>query len=337
MTEEPLRIGVLGAARISDNTLFPPAHDIGARLVSVAARDRARAESYAHEHDFERVADDYAALIADPEVEVVYNPLPNGLHAPWNLAAIEAGKHVLGEKPFTSNAAEARQLHEAAAGHPELVVFDGLHYRYHPAFQRVLEVVRSGEIGEVQHVRAVMNVPVTDTSDIRYSWPLSGGSLMDLGVYTIDAIRAVAAELGGEPQLVSATAGRLDGLHPNIDSWSEIGLQLPGGAMAVAEMNLMGPQHFVVTVMGSLGTVHQSNLSYVHQDDRVTIVKGGEHRVEELGRTSSFTYQMRALRDAIRYGKPFVTTTESALVNAQFIDDAYQLAGLPPRPTYPNS
>ncbi|MEF2978591.1 Gfo/Idh/MocA family protein [Subtercola sp. YIM 133946] len=337
MTDEPVRIGVLGAARISDMTLFPPAKDIGARLVAVAARDRDRADAYAREHDFERAVDDYAALIADPDVELVYNPLPNGLHTSWNLAALDAGKHVLSEKPITSNAAEARQLHEASLAHPELVVFDGLHYRYHPAFRRVLEVVRSGEIGEVQHVRAVMTVPVPNISDIRWSWPLAGGSLMDLGVYCIDAIRAVSAELGGEPTMVAARTGHLEGTHENIDAWSEVDFELPGGVTAVAEMNLLGPQHFVVTVTGSKGTVHQSNLSYVHTDDRVTIFTADGVRVEELGRTSSFTYQMRAVRDAVRKGTPFVTTTESAVANMQFIDDAYGMAGLPPRPTYPHS
>lgn len=333
MTKEPLRIGVLGAARINDMTLFPPAEDIGARIVAVAARDRDRAEAYAREHGIERVADDYAALIADPEVEAIYNPLPNSLHTVWNLAAIEAGKHVLGEKPFASNAEEGERMHAAAEAHPELVVFDGLHYRYHPVFQRLQEIVRSGEIGEVQHVRAVMTVPVPDLSDIRWSWPLAGGSMMDLGIYCIDVIHTLAADLGGLPTLTSATMGHLDGTHPEIDSWSELTYELPNGAPAVAEMNLIGPQHFVITVTGSRGTVHQANLSYVHTDDRILVFTGGDSRVEELGRTSSFIYQMRAFEDAVRNGTPYPTNTASALVDLRAVDAAYAMAGLPPRPS----
>ena len=333
--DEPLRIGVLGAARINDMTLFPAARDIGARVVAVAARDRDRAEVYARENGIERVVDDYAALVADPEVEAVYNPLPNGLHTPWNLAAIAAGKHVLGEKPFASNAAEAEQVHLAAQEHPELVVFDGLHYRYHPVFRRLQQIVQSGEIGDVQHIRAVMSVPVPDISDIRWSYPLAGGSLMDLGVYCIDVIHTLAADLGGAPRLATAKTGHLDGTHPEVDAWSELTYELPGGVAATAEMSLIGPQHFVITVVGSKGTVHQPNLSYVHTDDRIMVFTRDSTRVEELGRTSSFIYQMRAFADSVRNGAPYVTTTASALTDMRAIDAAYDLAGLSPRPSTP--
>lgn len=332
-TVEPLRIGVLGAARINDMTLFPPAEDIGARLVAVAARDRGRAHDYARAHGIERVVEDYQALIDDPEVEAIYNPLPNGLHTEWNLKAIAAGKHVLGEKPFASNAAEALQVHEAAKARPELVVFDGFHYRYHPIFLRLLELVQDGAIGQVQHVRAIMSVPVPNLSDIRWSWELAGGALMDLGCYTINVIRTISHALGGEPTLVSADAGHLEGTDERIDAWSVLRYELPGGVSGLSEVNLLGPQDFSITVVGSRGTIHQANLSYVHTDDRLMIFRDGESIVENLGRTSSFTYQLRAFRDAIREGRPFATTTEEAVANMRAIDDAYRLAGLAPRPS----
>lgn len=162
---EPLRIGGLGTARINDLTLFPLANDIGARIVTIAARDRARAEEYARDRGIERVVDDYDAVIADPEVEAIYNPLPNGLHTKWSLRAITAVNHVLSEKPFASNTAEAQLVHEAAQARPELVVFDGLHDRYHPVFLRLLELVRDGAVGDIQHVRAIMSAPVPDLND----------------------------------------------------------------------------------------------------------------------------------------------------------------------------
>src|SRR4051812_15910021 len=112
----PLRIGVLGAARISDVSLLGPARELGVRLVAVATRDRARSGAYAERHGIERVHDSYEQVIADPEVEAIYNPLPNSAHAPWNLAAIAAGKHVLTEKPAASNGVEAARGQEAAAG-----------------------------------------------------------------------------------------------------------------------------------------------------------------------------------------------------------------------------
>jgi predicted dehydrogenase len=111
---EPLRLGVLGASRIATLAIVDPAHTTGDRLVAVAARDRGRAEAFAASHGVERMLDSYADVVADPEVEVVYNPLTNGLHGPWNLAAIAAGKHVLTEKPSASNATEAREVRDAA-------------------------------------------------------------------------------------------------------------------------------------------------------------------------------------------------------------------------------
>ena len=329
---EPLRIGVLGAARISEDTLFPPARDIGARIVAVAARDRDRAGEYASAHGIERVHDSYESLIADPEIEAVYNPLPNGLHTPWNLAVIESGKHLLAEKPFASNAAEARQVHEAAAARPELVVFNGFHYSFHPAFQRFLEVVRSGEIGEIQRVRAVMTVDVPDLGDIRWSWPLAGGALMDVGCYVIDALGHVARELGGDAVLRTAKTGHLEGTDPRIDSWAEMTFDLPGGVPAAAEVSLAGPRVFTLTAVGSRGSVHQANLSYVHTDDRVVVTTAAGTREEHLGLTSSFTHQMRAFKDAIRSGAEYHTTTSAAVENLRVIDQAYEMAGLPPRP-----
>ena len=121
---EPLRIGIIGAARIAPDSIVTPAKLTGARLVGIASRDRGRAEAFAAAHGVERVLDSYADVIADPEVEAIYNPLANGLHAPWNLAAIAAGKHVLSEKPFASNAVEAAEVRDAGR-RAAVVVADG--------------------------------------------------------------------------------------------------------------------------------------------------------------------------------------------------------------------
>ena len=152
---EPLRIGVLGAARISELSIVGPAAATGTRLVAVAARDRGRAETFAKTHGIERVHDSYADVIADPEVEAIYNPLANSLHAPWNKAAILAGKHVLTEKPFASNAAEAAQVRDLARGR-SLVLFEGFHYLYHPLMQRLMSLLADGELGALQHVESTM-------------------------------------------------------------------------------------------------------------------------------------------------------------------------------------
>src|SRR5690348_8456713 len=110
---QPLRIGILGAARIAELAIVKPAHATGTRLVAIAARDPQRAAAFAAAHGVERVASSYTELLADPEVEAIYNPLPNALHGPWNLAAVNAGKHVLSEKPFAANADEATEVRDA--------------------------------------------------------------------------------------------------------------------------------------------------------------------------------------------------------------------------------
>ncbi len=170
---EPLRIGVLGAARIAELAIVKPAGVTGDRVVAVAARDRQRAEAFATRQGVERVVDYYDDVVSDPEVEVVYNPLANSLHGPWNLAAIAGGKHVLSEKPFASNADEAREVRDAAAT-TELTVLEGFHYLYHPVTRRLHELLDSGELGTLRHVEVVMDMPAPNDDDPRWSLQLAG-------------------------------------------------------------------------------------------------------------------------------------------------------------------
>jgi hypothetical protein len=130
---EPLRIGILGAARIAPLSIVEPAAATGHRLVAVAARDASRARAFAAEHGIERVQESYAAVIADHEVEVVYNPLPNSMHAKWNVRAAEAGKHVLSEKPAAMNVEDARRVRDAVAA-AGVVFMEAFHYPYHRSF-----------------------------------------------------------------------------------------------------------------------------------------------------------------------------------------------------------
>ena len=146
----------------------------------IAARDRGRAEAFATEHGVERVLDGYAEVVADPAVELVYNPLVNGLHTYWNLAAVRAGKHVLTEKPSASNAPEAREVRDAAAA-AGVVVMEGFHYLFHPVTKRLHEVLAAGELGELRAVEVDTIMPAPADDDPRWSYDLAGGALMDVG------------------------------------------------------------------------------------------------------------------------------------------------------------
>ena len=166
--------------------------------------------------------DIYAALLADPEIDAIYNPLPNGLHAEWTIAALEAGKHVLCEKPFTANATEAEAV-AAVAARTGLVVMEAFHYRYHPLAQRMREIVESGELGTIRRVEAALCFPLPKFSDIRYQYDLAGGATMDVGSYTVHLARLLGCE---EPEVRSAEAK----LHtPDVDRAMRAELTFPSG------------------------------------------------------------------------------------------------------------
>jgi predicted dehydrogenase len=329
---EPLRIGVLGAARISDVSLLGPAAELGVRLVAVATRDRGRSEAYAQEHGIERVHDSYADVIADPEVEAIYNPLPNSAHAPWNLAAIAAGKHVLTEKPAASNAAEARRVHDAASG-TGLTVLEGFHYRYHPQFDRLAELAAGDTIGELQRLDVTMLMPAPGADDLRWSWPLSGGAMMDLGCYCLHVIRSVSGLRGGEPTLLSATATERAG-RPQLDETFEVELRLADGTPAYAHVDMDAADNDMsITVTGSRGTARFADFIHPQDDDRLTVSVDGAEHDESLDRRSTYTYQLEAFVAAIREGRLFPTTPADTVATMELIDACYERAGLLPRGT----
>ncbi|HMC38089.1 MAG TPA: Gfo/Idh/MocA family oxidoreductase, partial [Acidimicrobiales bacterium] len=191
MTTTPIRIGCLGAAKIAPAALIKPARRVeGAVVAAVAARDRGRAEAFARKHGIAKVYGSYKELVEAPDVDAVYIPLPNGLHAEWTLAALAAGKHVLCEKPFTANAAESRKVADVAAT-SDRVVMEAFHWRYHPYAARMLEIIGSGALGRVQRVEAALVFPLPKWSDIRWQLDLAGGSLMDAGCYPVSIVRTL--------------------------------------------------------------------------------------------------------------------------------------------------
>ncbi len=331
---KPLRIGVLGAARIAELAIVDPAHTTGDRLVAVAARDRRRAEAFAAQHGVERVLDSYTDVITDPEVEVVYNPLANALHGPWNLAAISAGKHVLTEKPFASNAEEAHDVRDAGekAG---VTVLEGFHYLHHPVTRRLHQLLDSGEVGELRHVEVDMVIEAPADDDPRWSLALAGGALMDLGCYSLHAHRMLARWAAGPPRLVAARAGERVG-RPGVDEWLTAELEFPSGATGTARCNMAGDQRrMTCRIIGSHGEATAANFVEPHLDDRVIIKTAHGERVEQLGKRSSYTYQLEALSASLRHHVPLPIDISDAVDTMQLIDDCYRAAGLAPRPRTP--
>jgi predicted dehydrogenase len=328
---EPLRIGTLGAARITPPALVrPAAHRSDAVVVAVAARDRARAERFAARHGIPTVHDSYQALLDDPAVEAVYNPLPNGLHGRWTIAALEAGKHVLCEKPFTANAEEAEAV-AAVADRTGLVVMEAFHYRYHPLARRVREILDSGVIGPIKRVETRMVIPLPVPGDIRWNLALAGGSTMDMGCYAVHQLRMMA---GAEPTVLSATAKLLS---PGIDRWMQAEMAFPNDATGSIETGMLAGRVPVLAarVMGADGVLKVTNMTAPQFFHRLTIVTPQRTARERIRGEHTYWYQLGAFVAAVREGAPTLTPPEDSIANMRVIDAIYVAAGLEPRQPTP--
>ncbi|NIK61942.1 Gfo/Idh/MocA family protein [Kribbella shirazensis] len=329
---EPLRIGILGAARIAGRAIVEPAKLTNTRLVAVAARDTHRAEAFAAEHGVERVHASYQQLLDDPEIEAIYNPLANGLHGPWNLRALAAGKHVLTEKPSASNTAEAQQVRDAVRS-SGLVFMEAFHYAYHPVMRRLQELVAKGELGDLQHVEATMVMPPPADEDPRWSLPLAGGAVMDVGCYALHAQRMFGQYAGGAPKLVSARAGERKRL-PGVDEWLNADLEFPNGATGAVRTSMAAENvEFSLKVVGSRGEAFAPFYVLPQQDDRVIVTTKEDTWVEHLGTRTSYTYQLEAFTGAVRNGAPLLTDADDALATMRLIDECYVAAGMTARPS----
>ena len=328
MTTNDIRIGILGAARIAPAAVIRPARgQSGITVAAVAARNRERAVQFAGKHHVPRVADSYQALLDDAGIDAIYNPLPNGLHAEWTLKALEAGKHVLCEKPFTANAVEAGEVAVAAAERPGLVVMEAFHYRYHPLAMRAAEIVRSGELGTLRRVDAAFCFPLPRFSDIRYQLDLAGGATMDAGCYAVHLARLLGA---GEPTVTSAVA-RLQ--SEQVDRAMRATLAFPGGHVGRVTSSMWSSSllRMSARVWGDAGRMAVLNPLAPQVWHRLTVTVGESQRVEHFPRKATFNYQLAAFRAAIAEGTPTLTPPADSVANMRVIDDIYRAAGLRPR------
>ncbi|MFJ5264816.1 Gfo/Idh/MocA family protein [Streptomyces sp. NPDC088387] len=334
-----LRIGLLGAAAIAPSALIKPARQTPrVTVTAVAARDRSRAEKFARRHGVPVVHDGYDALLADPRVDAVYIPLPNGLHAEWTLKALEAGKHVLCEKPFTSNRAEAEQVADAAeASHARsgLVVMEAFHYRHHALAERMRSIVDSGELGELRHVEAEVCFPLPRFGDIRYDYDLAGGATMDAGCYAVHVARLLG---GATPTVTAATALPL-GKDPRVDRAISAELAFPQGATGRVHASLWSRRVLSIRAraVGTAGELNVVNFVSPHLYHRLTVRKveadgSRSARRERVPRQpSTYVRQLSAFTEAVLDGGPVLTSARDAVQTMGILDDMYLKSGLPLR------
>ncbi|ORB61074.1 Gfo/Idh/MocA family protein [Mycolicibacterium tusciae] len=321
----PVRIGILGAARIAPLALIKPAREVSDIVVAaVAARDLSRAEAFAAKHGITRVHDSYEALIADPDLDAIYNPLPNGLHGRWTRAALDAGKHVLCEKPFTANAAEAREIAQLAAKSGQ-VVMEAFHYCYHPLSLRAEQIIASGELGKLKRVEVALCMLLPKFSDIRYNYALAGGATMDVGCYAVHMARTFG---GSTPEVVSAQAKLRD---PQVDRAMTAELRFAGGHTGRVRCSMWSSalMQASANVIGDRGEMRV--LSPVAPFRRLSVRSAEGKRVERFSARTTYAYQLDAFTGAVLRGEPVKTTPEDSVENMTVIDEIYRAAGLPLR------
>jgi predicted dehydrogenase len=321
----PLRIGILGASRFAPMILIKPARENAEVVVAaVASRDVSRAQAFAAKHGIARAHDSYDTLIADPDLDAVYIVLPNSLHGRWTRAALAAGKHVLCEKPFTANAAEAREITELAAK-SDRVVQEAFQYRHHPLILRLEQIIASGELGKLERVEVAVCVLLPKSSNANvYDYSLAGGATMDAGSYAVHMVRTFG---GSTPEVVSAQA-KLSG--PEIDRAMDAELRFAGGHTARIRCALWSSNLFRASakVVGDRGELRVLSPAAPHLFHRLSVRSADSKRVERFPGRSSFDYQLEAFAGAVLRGEPVKTTPEDAIENHTVIDAIYRAAGL---------
>ena len=317
---DQLRIGILGAARIVPAALVKPARAVpDVEIYAVAARDVARATKFAAKHGIGRVHESYDALLDDPAVDAIYNPLPNGLHAEWTIRALEAGKHVLCEKPFTANAAEAEQV-AAVARSSGKVVMEAFHWRYHPLAARMREIVTGGVLGRVSRIETSMCIPLPFPKNIRYRYDLAGGATMDVGCYAIHQLRFLA---DAEPTVTSAHA-RL--AKPEVDRWMQADLSFEDGRTGRITCALWSatPFKLSIRVSGDKGEMSVFNATGPQFYNRVMVrTPSGTTKGYDLRDAT-----LQAFADAVLRGGPVLTPPSDSIANMRVVDAIYVAAGM---------
>jgi len=325
-----VRIGVLGAARIAPAALMRPAAVVeGVAVAAIAARDPKRARAFATKFAVPKVHGSYTDLIGDADLDAVYIPLPNGLHHEWMLAALKAGKHVLCEKPFTANASQAREVAAvaAAAADTGTVVMEAFHYRYHPLARRMEQVVRSGQLGEIQRVETSMCFPLPRFSDIRYNFDLAGGALMDAGCYAVHCLRLLAP---GTPKVTAAKALTLK-RDPRIDRAMTAEFAFDNGATGRIHTSMWSSTLLRIraAAFGTKGKLVVSNFAAPQLPSRFTLTVDRQSRRETFDRTPTYVYQLRAFLAACQGDTAAnLTPPADAVATMALIDDIYTAAGL---------
>ena len=326
MSGRVLRWGVLSTANINRKVIPGTQRADLCEVVAIASRDRDPAERAAAEFGIPKAHGSYEELLADPEVDAVYNPLPNHLHAKWTIAAARAGKHVLCEKPLAMNAEEAGRMGEACAS-AGVVLMEAFMYRLHPSWEGVRELVRSGRIGELRSVQSWFSYFNDDPGNIRNIAEAGGGALYDIGCYTVNLSRML---FGAEPTRIRASMTLDEAM--GIDVLTSAILEFGDGTGAFT-VTTRGETDQRVHVYGTEGRI-SVGIPFNIPPDRPTevfLISGGDPPVAPDTETITFdtadpyTVQAERFARAVLDGEPVPIPVEDSIGNMRVIDEIFRL------------
>ena len=319
---QPLRFGVLGAAKIARTQLIPAIERAdGAVFWGVASRNKQTAQSFVEQIGSGIALGGYQALLDSPEVDVIYNPLPNDLHVDLSIKALEAGKHILCEKPLALNVDDAKRLHAVAKKYPALKVMEAFMYRFHPQWQQVIDWIADGAIGRVRSVSSQFCYNNHDPANIRNNPAAGGGALMDIGCYGISATRLV---MGCEPLSVVAKAE----MHPEygVDNMAHLIMSFEDGASASVIVSTKSQRSQSVTIEGSQGRIVLTHPFYCDENDERLIrleTDDADQEITFAGDINHYQLMVEAFVSSVHKDVQVPLSLDDSIANMAVIDAAF--------------
>lgn len=315
---DKIRWGILSTARIGQRRVIPAMQQSSnGEVVAVASRSEDKAKAFAEPLGIPKVYGSYEELIADPDIDAIYNPLPNSAHAEWSIKCAEAGKPVLCEKPLASDAAESQTIVDAFAER-DLLFAEAFMYRFHPQTERIQQMVAEGAIGQLQAIQSAFTFPISDEANIRLSKDLAGGAVMDVGCYCINLMRHMTGE---EPDTVRAIA-RFGDVSQVDETLSGI-VSFPSGVVGHFDSGLRTYRRHMYELRGTEGYIIAQEGFTMPADKETSIFWEHNDIQENITIPTTNHYQLMAedFADALLNGRPPRFLPQDAVENMRVIDN----------------
>ena len=317
--DDKLRWGILSTARINDALLNPLRVSRRNQLVAVSSRTQDKAEAYARKIKIKRAYGSYPALLADPEIDVIYNPLPNHLHAEWTIKAVQAGKHVLCEKPLALTIQEVDAISDASEKYGK-VVAEAFMYRTHAQSLKVKEIVDSGKLGKVKLIHGSFTFVMTNPDDYRWNPEMGGGGLWDIGCYPLSFMRMV---LSTEP--LEIYGRELKG-PSGVDEVFAAQMRFPNGIFAHFDCSIKVPFHVFMEIIGDEGTLIIPKPFNPGAREKLFLIKGNKTETIALKGTDPYVSEVEDMSDAILLGRPTRVSLADSRGNVAVIQALFESA-----------